>query len=68
MISLIVYWGSCLLSVFIAKTKQMLGDEKMFVLSSIPLLIITSLRYNVGSDFLSYREIFHDIEKGYQGR
>lgn len=58
MFSLAIYWGNCLLSILIAKLGLMINKEKTTILaivSALPIFIITSIRYDVGSDYFSYR-------------
>lgn len=71
MFSLAVYWGNCLLSILIAKLGTMINREKTTVLaivSALPIFIITSIRYDVGSDYFSYRSIYELMQYGDSGR
>lgn len=71
MFSLAIYWGNCLLSILIAKLGLMINKEKTTILaivSALPIFIITSIRYDVGSDYFSYRSIYALMQYGDSGR
>lgn len=60
-----IYWLTCLLSIFISWmwTKTKLYHKSKFLLVSLvsgcPLIILSALRYGIGTDFMSYQEMFY---------
>lgn len=63
---MIIYWLACFASVLIAyrglQTSRGLQNRKLVIfLSAIPLFLIAALRYDVGSDFMSYWDYYEDV-------
>ena len=65
MFSLIIYWGNCIFSMLLAKLGVLINRQKttlLAIVSSIPIFFITAIRYDVGTDYFSYRSIFEAMQ------
>lgn len=67
-ISLIIYLITFLSSLFIVKNYDKEADFKnvnlilLILFTIIPLVLISSIRHNVGTDYRSYKRIFYEID------
>ena len=63
---MIVYWIACLASVLIAwRGMQTISGRKnkwiVCALAGFPLFLVAALRFDVGSDYMSYREYYEGV-------
>lgn len=65
----IVYYVVLGFSAFVAfisdKAKSQMLSYYFAIISFLPIYLLCALRYNVGSDYIAYQDIFYNIKYGY---